>query len=199
MTGQDAVNSAKAFHERLTVDGLILTKFDSDTRVGAALSAKTVTGAAIRYIGTGEKAGDLEPFHAERMAGRILGMGDVVSLVEKAQEQVSEEEAEQLANKMARGEMDMEDFLKQLRTLRRMGPMKQILGLLPGVGSALKDAEVDDGQLTRVEAMIQSMTAEERKSPKVIDPKRGARQHRVRQRYPAAGRQPAHQAVRDDQ
>ncbi|USN98297.1 MAG: signal recognition particle protein [Phycisphaeraceae bacterium] len=168
MTGQDAVNSAKAFHERLTVDGVILTKFDSDTRGGAALSVKQVTGAPIRYIGVGEKLDQIEPFHPERMAGRILGMGDVVSLVEKAQQEVSEEDAAKLSEKMARGEMTMDDFLSQLRTLRRMGSMKQLLGLLPGVGSMLKDADVDEGQLKRIEAMIQSMTAEERAHPKII-------------------------------
>jgi signal recognition particle subunit SRP54 len=175
MTGQDAVNSAKAFHERLTVDGIVLTKFDSDTRGGAALSVKTVTGAPIRYIGVGEKLDAIEAFHAERMASRILGMGDVVSLVEKAQEEVSEEEAERLQAKMAKGEMTMDDFLGQLRTLRRMGPMKQLLGLLPGLGSALRDTEIDDGQLTRVEAMIQSMTKDERSKPGVMNPGRRRR------------------------
>ena len=169
MTGQDAVNSAKAFHERLEVDGVILTKFDSDTRGGAALSVKEVTGAPIRFIGVGEKLEALEEFHAERMAGRILGMGDVVSLVEKAQEEVSEEEAERIQKKMAKGELTMEDFLKQLRTLRRMGPMKQLLGMLPGVGQAMKDVSVDEKQLDRVEAQIQSMTPAERAKPDVIN------------------------------
>ncbi|MBK7405032.1 MAG: signal recognition particle protein [Phycisphaerales bacterium] len=169
MTGQDAVNSAKAFHERLEVDGVILTKFDSDTRGGAALSVKKVTGAPIKFIGVGEKWDALEEFHAERMAGRILGMGDVVSLVERAAEQVSEEEAEKLQAKMAKGEMTMDDFVKQLKTLRRMGPLKQILGLLPGVGSALQDAHIDDKQLDRVEAMISSMTREERQHPSLIN------------------------------
>ncbi|MEO1583020.1 MAG: signal recognition particle protein [Planctomycetota bacterium] len=168
MTGQDAVNSAKAFHDQLAIDGVILTKFDSDTRGGAALSVKEVTGAPIRFIGTGEKLDAIEPFHAERMAGRILGMGDVVSLVEKAQEEVSEEEAEGLRQKMTRGEMGMDDFLKQLKMLRRMGPMKQILGMLPGVGSALKDANIDDKELDRVEAVINSMTADERRRPDLI-------------------------------
>lgn len=178
MTGQDAVNSAKAFHERLTVDGVILTKFDSDTRGGAALSVKQVTGAPIKYIGVGEKIDAIEPFHAERMAGRILGMGDVVSLVEKAQAEVSEEDAAKLGEKMAKGEMSMDDFLGQLRMLKRMGSMKQLLGMLPGVGSMLKDTEIDEGQLTRVEAMIQSMTKEERAKPKVIS---GPRRKRIAQ------------------
>ena len=175
MTGQDAVRSAKAFHERLEVDGLIMTKFDSDTRGGAALSVKEVTGASIRFVGTGEKLDALERFHAERFAGRILGMGDVVSLVEKAQQEVSEEEALAIQEKMAKGELTMEDFLKQLRTLRRMGSMKQLLGLLPGVGSMLKDAEIDEKQLDRTEAMINSMTPAERKAPKVINVSRRKR------------------------
>ncbi|GJM19687.1 MAG: signal recognition particle protein [Phycisphaeraceae bacterium] len=178
MTGQDAVKSAKAFHERLEVDGVILTKFDSDTRGGAAISVKHVTGAPIRYIGTGEKLDAIEPFHAERMAGRILGMGDVVSLVEKAQEEVSEEEAEKLQAKMAKGELTMDDFLKQMKALRRMGPMKQIMGMLPGVGSMLKDIDIDEKQLDRTEAMVQSMTTEERAKPELI---KGKRQKRIAQ------------------
>jgi signal recognition particle subunit SRP54 len=169
MTGQDAVNSARAFHERLHVDGVILTKFDSDTRGGAALSVKQVTGAPIKFVGTGEKLDAIEEFHAERMAGRILGMGDVVSLVEKAQEQVSEEEAQKLQDKLAKGEMTMEDFLGQLKALRRMGPLKQLMGLIPGVGSALKNAQIDDSQLDRVEAIINSMTKKERAKPDMID------------------------------
>ena len=168
MTGQDAVNSAKAFHEQLAVDGVILTKFDSDTRGGAALSVKQVTGAPIRYIGVGEKLDAIEPFHPERMAGRILGMGDVVSLVEKAQQEVSEEEAAALEEKMARGELDMDDFLKQMKMMRRMGSMKSLLGMLPGVGSALKGMDIDEKQLDRTEAMIQSMTRNERKRPDII-------------------------------
>ncbi|TVS06781.1 MAG: signal recognition particle protein [Phycisphaerales bacterium] len=169
MTGQDAVNSAKAFHQRLEVDGVILTKFDSDTRGGAALSVKHVTGATIKFIGVGEKLDALEEFHADRMAGRILGMGDVVSLVEKAQQEVTEEDAKKLEAKMAKGEMGMDDFLKQLKTLRRMGPLKQLMGLLPGVGAALKDVHIEDKQLDRVEATIQSMTQEERSRPSVIN------------------------------
>lgn len=162
MLGQDAVNSAKAFHEKLAIDGVILTKFDSDTRGGAALSVKHVTGAPIKFIGIGEKFDALEEFHPERMAGRILGMGDVVSLVEKAQQEVSEEEAERMAEKMAQGRLTMDDFLKQLRSIRRMGPMKQLLGMLPGVGSMLKNVEVDDKQLDRLEGIVHSMTAAER-------------------------------------
>jgi len=175
MIGQDAVASAKAFHERLEVDGVILTKFDSDTRGGAALSVRQVTGAPIRFVGTGEKLDALEEFHADRVANRILGMGDVVSLVEKAQEEVSEEEALALQEKMARGEMTMDDFLKQLRSVRRMGPMKQLLGMLPGVGQALKDVQVDDKQFDRIEGMINSMTARERKDVGVMNASRRKR------------------------
>ncbi len=175
MTGQDAVTSAKAFHQKLTVDGVILSKFDSDTRGGAAISVKEVTGAPIRFIGTGETLDAIEVFNAERIAGRILGMGDILSLVEKAQEEVSEEEAERLQAKMAKGEMTMDDFLKQLKTLRRMGPMKQLLGMLPGVGQALKNVEFDEKELDRVEAMIGSMTTAEREKPKIIDNSRKRR------------------------
>lgn len=175
MTGQDAVNSARAFHERLEVDGVILTKFDSDTRGGAALSVRRVTGAPIRFLGVGERIEALEEFHAERVAGRILGMGDVVSLVEKAREQVSEDEAEEIARKMAQGELTMEDFVTQLRQIRRMGPVKQLLGMLPGVGAALKDVDVDESQFDRVEAIVNSMTARERRKAGVIDNSRRKR------------------------
>ncbi len=172
MVGQDAVNSAKAFHERLAVDGIILTKFDSDARGGAALSVRAVTGAPIKFIGVCEKFDALEEFHAERMAGRILGMGDVVSLVEKAQAEVSEEEAAKMAAKMAQGRLSMDDFLKQLRSIRRMGPMKQILGMLPGVGSMLKGVDIDDKQLDRLEGMVHSMTARERDDIKLLNKSR---------------------------
>ena len=175
MSGQDAFTSAKSFHDKLDVDGVVLTKFDSDTRGGAALSVKHVTGAPIKFVGTGEKRDALEEFYADRVAGRILGMGDVVSLVEKAQQEVSQEEAEKLQEKMAKGEMTMDDFLGQMKTLRRMGPFKQLLGLLPGVGSMLKDVNVDEKQLDRVEAIIHSMTPGERRRPGVIDNSRRRR------------------------
>jgi signal recognition particle subunit SRP54 len=168
MTGQDAVNSAKAFHQRLEVDGIVLTKFDSDTRGGAALSVKHVTGAPIRFVGVGEKLDALEEFHPERFAGRILGMGDVLALVEKAHEQVSQAEADALAEKMAKGQMTMEDFLKQMKALRRMGSMRQLMGLLPGVGSLMKDVHIEDKALDRVEAIIGSMTKKERETPSVL-------------------------------
>ncbi len=169
MVGQDAVAASRAFHEKLSVTGAILTKFDSDTRGGAALSVRRVTGAPIRFIGVGEKIDAIEEFHADRIASRILGMGDVVSLVEKAQEEVSEEEAERLNEKMAKGELTLEDFLKQMKTMRRMGPMKQLLGLLPGVGGMLKDADIDEKQLDRVEGIINSMTFEERRDVSKIN------------------------------
>jgi len=175
MTGQDALASAKAFHARLAVDGLILTKFDSDTRGGAALTARRVTGAPIKFIGTGEKLDALDEFNPERIAGRILGMGDVVSLVEKAQQEVSEEEAQRLSDRMAKGEFSLDDFLSQLKTIRRMGPLKQILGLLPGVGSALKGIDIDDTQLNRLEGMVNSMTRRERNDLAVLNPSRTRR------------------------
>lgn len=175
MTGQDALASAKAFHARLAVDGLILTKFDSDTRGGAALTARKVTGAPIKFIGTGEKLDALDEFNPERIAGRILGMGDVVSLVEKAQQEVSEEEAQRLSDRMAKGEFSLDDFLSQLKTIRRMGPLKQILGLLPGVGSALKGIDIDDTQLNRLEGVVNSMTRRERDDLAVLNPSRTRR------------------------
>lgn len=175
MTGQDAVNSAKAFNERLELDGVILTKFDSDTRGGAALSVKQITGKPIKFMGTGEKLDGLEVFHADRVAGRILGMGDIVSLVEKAQEQVSEEEAMALQDKMAKGQMTMDDFLSQLKKIRKLGSMKSLLGMLPGVGSQLKDLDLDEKQIDRTQAIIQSMTLEERKLPKVLNNSRRRR------------------------
>ena len=175
MTGQDAVNSAKVFHDRLAVDGVVLTKFDSDTRGGAALTVKKVTGAPIRFVGVGEHLDRLEEFHAERVAGRILGMGDVVSLVEKAQEQVTEEDAEKIAEKMAKGQLTMDDFLDQMRSLRKMGPMKQLLGMLPGMGQMLKDVEIDDKELDRIEGIVNSMTSQERKDVKVLNHSRRKR------------------------
>ena len=175
MTGQDAVNSAKAFNEQLELDGVILTKFDSDTRGGAALSVKQVTGKPIKFMGTGEKIDALDEFHPRRVSSRILGMGDIVSLVERAQEQVSEEEAMALQEKMAAGKMTMDDFLKQLRSIRKMGSMKSLLGMLPGIGNQLKDLPIDDKQIDRTEAIIQSMTPPERKDVDLLDNSRRRR------------------------
>jgi len=176
MTGQDAVLSAKAFHAKLSVDGVILTKFDSDTRGGAALSVKHVTGAPIKFVGVGEKLDALDEFHPQRFAGRILGMGDVLALVEKAHDQINAEEAAKLQEKMAKGEMTMDDFLGQLKALRRMGSMRQLLGLLPGIGSMLKNVQIDEKQFDRVESVISSMTKEERRKPSVIN---GSRRKRI--------------------
>ena len=175
MTGQDAVNSAKAFNDQLELDGVILTKFDSDTRGGAALSVKQITGKPIKFIGVGEKIDNLEEFHPSRIASRILGMGDIVSLVEKAQEQVSEEEALALQEKMAKGKMTMDDFLKQLKRIRKMGSMKSLLGMLPGIGNQLKDIDLDDSQIDRTEAIIHSMTPAERKDVDLLNNSRRRR------------------------
>ena len=175
MTGQDAVHSAKSFNERLELDGVVLTKFDSDTRGGAALSVKQITGTPITFIGTGEKLDALEEFHPERIASRILGMGDVVSLVEKAQEQVSEEEALELQEKMAKGKMGMDDFLKQLKAMRRMGSMKALVGLLPGIGHQLKDMDLDEREIDQTEALIHSMTPLERQDVDILNNSRRRR------------------------
>ncbi|MAI66704.1 MAG: signal recognition particle protein [Phycisphaerae bacterium] len=168
MIGQDAVNAAGTFHEQLATDGVILTKFDSDTRGGAALSVKRVTGVPIKFIGTGEKFDAFEEFHPDRIASRILGMGDVLSLVEKAQEEISEEDAMKLADKMAGGKMNVDDFIKQLKSIRRMGSMKSLLGMIPGVGAALKNIHVDDKQFDRIEAIASSMTKKEREDIKLL-------------------------------
>jgi signal recognition particle subunit SRP54 len=177
MTGQDAVTSAKAFHDQLGLDGVILTKLDGDTRGGAAISIKAVTGAPIRFLGVGEKLDNLEEFHADRLASRILGMGDVVSLVERAKEVIEEKEAEQQVVKLLQDEFTFEDFLFQLRAMKKLGPLKDVLGMMPGgLGAQLKDAPIDDKALDHVEAMICSMTREERLRPKIID---GQRRRRI--------------------
>ncbi len=176
MTGQDAVNSAKTFHERLGLDGVILTKLDGDTRGGAAISIKNVTGAPIRYIGVGEKLENLEPFHADRLASRILGMGDVVSLVERAQEVIDQKDAEEQVAKLLKDEFTFEDFLYQLRAMKKLGPLKDVLGMMPGVGAQLKDTPIHEKALDHVEAVICSMTAEERLRPSVLN---GTRRKRI--------------------
>ena len=180
MAGQDALTAAKAFHERLPIDGVILTKFDADPRGGAALSVRKVTGAPILFTGTGERFDALEPFHPERVAGRILGMGDVVSLVEKAQQEVDQAEAERVAERMAKGQFTLDDFLGQLKTIRRLGPIKKVLGMLPGVGGMLKDLPIDEGQLDRVEGMVRSMTQDERDNVRLVDQQK-SRARRVAQ------------------
>lgn len=175
MTGQDAVNSAKSFHERLALTGVILTKMDGDARGGAAVSLKAVTGCPILFVGMGEKIDDLDAFHPERMAGRILGMGDVVSLVEKAQEQISEKEAQASYEKLVLGSFTLEDMLAQFRMMKKLGPMKKVLGMMPGMGEMAKNIDVDDKQMNRLEAIFTSMTPRERLQPDVLDMSRRRR------------------------
>ena len=169
MLGQDAVNSAKEFHERLPLEGIILTKLDGDTRGGAAMSIRAVTGRPVLYVGVGEKLEDLEEFHPDRMAGRILGMGDIVGLVERAQEHIDEKEAERATKKLMKGRFNFNDFLKQMQMIKKLGSMKKLLGMLPGVGQQIKDIDIDDRQFARLEAMILSMTVSERLGKVEID------------------------------
>ncbi|UYW01380.1 signal recognition particle protein [Flavobacterium agricola] len=175
MTGQDAVNTAKAFNDRLDFDGVILTKLDGDTRGGAAITIKSVVNKPIKFIGTGEKMEAIDVFYPDRMADRILGMGDVVSLVERAQEQYDEEEARKLQKKIAKNEFGFDDFLSQIQQVKKMGNMKDLVGMIPGASKALKDVEIEDDAFKHIEAIIFSMTPSERKSPALIDPKRKAR------------------------
>ncbi len=175
MTGQDAVNTAKAFNERLELDGVILTKFDSDTRGGAALSVKEITGKPIKFMGVGEKLENIEPFHPERIAGRILGMGDVLSLVEQAQQQFEKDEAEKIQKKMAKGTLTLDDFLDQVRKVQKMGSIKGLMKMMPGMGAAIDDIDVDEDEIGRMEAIILSMNRKERKDPSIIDSSRRRR------------------------
>ena len=175
MTGQDAVNSAKEFNERLELDGVILTKLDGDARGGAALSVKAVTGKPIKFIGVGEKLDKLEEFHPDRMASRILGMGDVVTLVEKAQEQFDAEEAIKLQKKMAKGSFGFDDFLKQMQAVKKMGGIKDMLKLMPGMDAQMKDLDFDDSEIGQMEAIVHSMTLKERRQPDLIDSSRRRR------------------------
>lgn len=176
MTGQDAVNTAKAFNDRLDFDGVILTKLDGDTRGGAALTIKTVVNKPIKFVGTGEKMEALDVFYPQRMADRILGMGDIVSLVEKAQEQYNEEEARKLQKKIAKNQFDFDDFLSQIQQIKKMGNLKDIAGMIPGVGKALKDVDIDDDAFKGIEAIIKSMTKDERANPQIIN---GSRRQRI--------------------
>ena len=168
MIGQDAVNLAKSFNDALSVDGIILTKLDGDTRGGAALTVRSVVNKPIKFISTGEKMDALDLFYPERMADRILGMGDVVSLVERAQEQFDEEEAKKLNRKIQKNELGFDDFLKQLQMMKKMGGIKDLMGMLPGVGKVVKDVDINDDSFKHIEAMIQSMTPEERRKPSII-------------------------------
>lgn len=175
MTGQDAVNTAKAFNDRLNFDGVILTKLDGDTRGGAAISIKSVVDKPIKFIGTGEKMEAIDVFYPSRMADRILGMGDVVSLVERAQEQYDEEEARKIQKKIAKNEFGFDDFLAQIQQVKKMGNMKDLVGMIPGAGKALKDVEIEDDAFKHIEAIIHSMTPKERQKPSLIDVKRKTR------------------------
>lgn len=175
MTGQDAVNVASSFEEALGIDGVILTKLDGDTRGGAALSVRSVTGKPIKFVGTGEKLEDLEVFHPERMASRILGMGDVMSLIEKAEQQISEKEAAEMAKKLQQDKFDMNDMLDQFAQIKKMGDIKGMLGMIPGLGKKLRDVEIDERQFDRTEAIILSMTKEERAKPDILTPSRKRR------------------------
>ena len=175
MTGQDAVNVAKAFDEAVGITSILMSKLDSDTRGGAALSVLSVTGKPIKYVGMGEKLDDFEQFHPERMASRILGMGDVLTLIEKAENVMSQKDAEKLTKKFKENKFDMDDLLDQMRQIKKMGSMKSIIGMLPGVGDKIKDTDIDESQFTRVEAIITSMTTAERAKPSIINPSRKKR------------------------
>jgi signal recognition particle subunit SRP54 len=176
MTGQDAVNTAKAFNERLNFDGVVLTKLDGDTRGGAALSIRRVVEKPIKFMSLGEKMEAIDRFYPDRMASRILGMGDVVSLVEKAQEVFDEEEAARLNKKLRKNQFDFNDFLTQLEQVKKMGNMKDLLGMIPGMGKAMKDVNIDDNSFKPVEAIIRAMTLEERGNPDIIN---GSRKNRI--------------------
>ena len=175
MTGQDAVNTAKEFNDRLDYDGVVLTKLDGDTRGGAALSIRTVVDKPIKFVGTGEKMEALDVFHPERMADRILGMGDIVSLVERAQAQYDEEEAKKLQRKIQKNQFDFDDFLGQIQQIKKMGNLKELASMIPGVGKALKDIDIDDNAFKSIEAIIQSMTPKERKHPEILNQSRKIR------------------------
>jgi signal recognition particle subunit SRP54 len=175
MTGQDAVNVADTFNKNLGIDGVILTKLDGDTRGGAAISVKAVTGKPIKFSGTGEKLTDIEPFHPDRMASRILGMGDVLSLIEKAQDTFDEKNAAELERKMRTQTFDLNDYLKQMQQMKKMGPLEDILKMLPGIGNKLADVKIDEKKLAHVQAIIQSMTMEERRNPDILGASRKRR------------------------
>ena len=177
MTGQDAVNVAKAFNDQLNIDGVILTKLDSDTRGGAALSVRAVTGKPIKFSGTGEKMGDIEPFHPDRMASRILGMGDMLTLIEKATENMDQDKTDKLGKKLQRNaaDLNLEDFLEQMQQMKKMGPLSNILGMLPGVGSKFKDVEIDENAFKKPEAIVRSMTPQERRHPDILNASRRKR------------------------
>jgi signal recognition particle subunit SRP54 len=175
MTGQDAVNTALAFQEGVDVTGVVLTKLDGDARGGAALSIATVTGRPIKFVATGEKLGDLEPFHPDRLAGRILGMGDMLTLIERAEETIDRSQAADMERKLREASFTLDDMLNQLQQVKKMGPLNQVLGMIPGMGQQLRDVDVDDREIARVEAIIKSMTPGERADPKILNGSRRAR------------------------
>jgi signal recognition particle subunit SRP54 len=176
MIGQDAVNTAKAFNDLLKLTGVVLTKIDGDTRGGAALSVLSVVGAPIKFVGTGEKVDDLEPFHPDRIASRILGMGDVVSFVEKIEQEVDEKAAEELEQKIKKNQFTFDDFLDQIKMVKKMGSIKDLLGMLPGMDKRLKGVDVDDNAFKKIESVIFSMTKQERTNPKILN---GSRRQRI--------------------
>jgi signal recognition particle subunit SRP54 len=176
MTGQDAVNSAKAFNETVDFDGIVLTKLDGDARGGAALSIRSVVGKPIKFISNGEKTDALEAFYPDRLASRILGKGDVISLVEKAQQSFDESEAERLEEKFKKNQFDFDDFLKQIKVIKKMGSLSSLLGMIPGLNAQIKNAQVDENALVKVEAIINSMTISERGNPKILN---GSRRKRI--------------------
>ena len=175
MTGQDAVNTAKEFNDRLNFNGVVLTKLDGDTRGGAALSIRSVVNKPIKFVGTGEKLDAIDVFHPERMADRILGMGDIVSLVEKAQEQYDEEEARRLQKKIAKNQLDFNDFIAQIQQIKKMGNLKDLASMIPGVGKQIKNLDIDDDAFKNIEAIIRSMTPKERSNPEILNGSRRAR------------------------
>ena len=175
MTGQDAVNVATEFHARLTLSGVVLSKLDGDARGGAALSIRDVTGCPIKLASTGEKLNELEPFHPDRLASRILGMGDIVTLVEKAQETMDMDQAERMQEKLLKNKFDFEDFLDQMNQLKKMGPLESVLGMIPGLGKQLKGIQVDEREMERMAAIVKSMTIQERRNPQIIDSSRKKR------------------------
>jgi len=176
MIGQDAVTTAKAFHDRLNLTGIVLTKLDGDTRGGAALSVMTVVGKPVKFIGTGEKVDALEPFHPDRIASRILGMGDIISLVEKAEQEFDEDQANKLEDKIRKNQFTFDDFLEQLKTIKKMGSIRDLLGFIPGMDKAMKNVTIDDKAFSKVEAIILSMTKQERTNPKILN---GSRRKRI--------------------
>ena len=176
MIGQEAAELTRAFHDQVGITGAVLTKLDGDSRGGAALSIRKVSGAPIKFIGTGEKVEALQPFHPERMASRILGMGDMLSLIEKAEQTFDQERAEEAATKLMEGEFTLDDFLEQMQAIKKMGPISNLLGMMPGMPKELKGAQIEDDQLKRVEAIIRSMTPGERRKPELIN---GSRRLRI--------------------